>query len=35
LLDQGLWHQVFNQPQRESVYTDVKTWLNSQRTANT
>jgi acylglycerol lipase len=23
----GLWHQVFNEPERESVYTDVKTWL--------
>lgn len=23
----GLRHQVFNEPERESVYTDVKTWL--------
>jgi acylglycerol lipase len=34
-LYEGLWHQVFNEPQRESVYTDVKTWLNGQQTANT
>jgi hypothetical protein len=26
---------ISNEPQRESVYTDVKTWLNSQRTAHT
>jgi alpha-beta hydrolase superfamily lysophospholipase len=34
-LYEGLWHQVFNEPQRESGDTDVKTWLNSQRTTNT
>ncbi|PXX04373.1 alpha/beta hydrolase [Mycolicibacterium moriokaense] len=32
-LYEGRWHQVFNEPQRESVYADVNTWLNSQRTA--
>jgi alpha-beta hydrolase superfamily lysophospholipase len=30
-LYKGLWHQVFNEPQRESVYTDVKTWLDRQQ----
>jgi alpha-beta hydrolase superfamily lysophospholipase len=34
-LYEGLWHQVFNEPQRESVYADVKTWLNSQRSTTT
>ncbi len=31
----GLWHQVFNEPQRESVYSDVNRWLKRQRAANT
>jgi acylglycerol lipase len=23
----GLWHQLFNEPERESVYRDVESWL--------
>ncbi|OBK43194.1 hypothetical protein A5655_17625 [Mycobacterium sp. 1081908.1] len=34
-LYEGLWHQVFNEPQRESVYTDVTTWLERQRATDT
>ena len=34
-LYEGLWHQVFNEPQRESVYRDVNTWLNRHRTTET
>jgi len=30
-LYKGLWHQVFNEPKRQSVYTDVNTWLNRQQ----
>lgn len=26
----GLWHQLFNEPEREKVYTDVKAWLERQ-----
>jgi acylglycerol lipase len=32
-LYEGLWHQVFNEPQRESVYTDVNAWLNQRTTS--
>ena len=28
----GLWHQVFNEPQRQSVYDDVNMWLHHHRT---
>jgi acylglycerol lipase len=26
----GLWHQLFNEPERENVYADLKAWLNRQ-----
>jgi lysophospholipase len=30
-LYEGLWHQVFNEPQRDVVYTDVTVWLDRQQ----
>jgi alpha-beta hydrolase superfamily lysophospholipase len=28
-LYENLWHQLFNEPDREMVYNDVRTWLNA------